>query len=76
VGNDQGRQALLQGSMREEREQQLQQLLKTRKGRIQLWLLFTNYCRTAEGRRLPPSGSVMIQTILSNEFPASALGRD
>ena len=55
--------------MRQQREDELRQLLETRAGRIQLWALFAG-CRGAEGR-LPPSGPVLVQAILAHEFPAA-----
>jgi hypothetical protein len=68
VGNDQGRSTLLKDRTKEQRERELQELLETRTGRIQVWNLFARYHGCAEGR-LPPGGPVLIQVILAYEFP-------
>lgn len=66
---DQGRLSVMQDETRERREQELNELLETRLGRIKLWDLFTRYYRAPE-RKLPPSGPVLVESILAYEFPA------
>jgi hypothetical protein len=68
VGNDQGRSPLLEVKGKQEREDELQQLLETRAGRLQIWALFSQYCRRTDGR-MPPSGPALIGAILAHEFP-------
>jgi hypothetical protein len=69
VANDQGR-SQPHFRTKEERANELLQLLETRAGRIQVWALFTN-CRGGLDGRMPPSGPVLIQAILAHEFPAA-----
>jgi hypothetical protein len=54
--------------MRQERAIELEALLQTRAGRIRLWDLFGRYFRRTGGH-LPPSGPVLVEAILSYEFP-------
>jgi hypothetical protein len=55
-----------QGPTRQQREQQLRQMMKTKTGREEVEQLFLGCFKPGE---LPPVGSIAIETILAHEFP-------
>jgi hypothetical protein len=56
-----------QGPTRQQREQQLRQMMKTKTGREEVERLLLGCFKPGE---LPPVGSIAIETILAHEFPS------
>jgi hypothetical protein len=56
-----------QGQTRQQREQQLRQMMKTKAGKAEVEQLFLGCFKPGE---LPPVGSIAIETILAHEFPS------